>query len=152
MNHDPLVISLKKPPPAAPSPRPPERREEPHRSRPRRVSFRRAVLFAFLVVAAIALLAYIVVFGVQGKDSALTVDEKALVAHVGQLVRVPEGEEPVIAAISDLEPLKDQAFFKNASVGDIVIMYLKARRVILYDPREEKVLEVAPITEDISTP
>jgi hypothetical protein len=59
---------------------------------------------------------------------------------------LPSDEAPALAKVSDPTALGGQSFFKNAKVGDIVLMYQKAARAILYDPVINKILEVAPIT------
>lgn len=68
-----------------------------------------------------------------------------LIASVGKLIVLPEGEVPTIATVSDPEELKDQPFFVKAKVGDKVILYPQSRKAFLYDPTANKILEVAPI-------
>jgi len=72
-------------------------------------------------------------------------DTKSLVAAVAQLIVLPEGEEPTIATVTDLEKLKDQPFFANAKIGDKVLIWSQAKKVILYDPVANKIVEVAPL-------
>jgi len=75
-----------------------------------------------------------------------TVNEtNKLVADVGKLLVLPEGETPTIATVSDLEKLKSQPFFANAKNGDKVLIYTNAKKAILYDPVAHKIIEVAPI-------
>ncbi len=59
---------------------------------------------------------------------------------------LPEGETPTVATVSDLKPLKGQAFFAHATVGDKVLIYASAQKAILYNPRDKKIIEVAPIS------
>lgn len=68
-----------------------------------------------------------------------------LIADVGKLLVLPEGETPTIATVSDLEKLKSQPFFINAKNGDKVLIYTNAKKAILYDPVAHKIIEVAPI-------
>lgn len=75
---------------------------------------------------------------------------KALVAQVGQLILLPTGEDPTVATVVDPQLLKDQAFFANASKGDKVLIYAGAKRAILYNPAQHKVINVAPV--DLGTP
>lgn len=75
----------------------------------------------------------------------ITMTEAELLARVSKLIDVPQ-EQATIAVVSDLAPLSNQAFFKNARVGDIVLMYKKSLRAILYDPESNRIVEVAPIT------
>lgn len=77
--------------------------------------------------------------------------EAQIINNVSTLMAVPEGESPALAKVSDLSALKGQVFFANAKVGDIVLMYQKAARAILYDPIANKIIEVGPIQNSTST-
>ena len=68
-----------------------------------------------------------------------------LLAKVGKLIKLPAGEIPQIAIISDLSPLKNNAFFSNAKVGDRLLIFNNAKKAILYDPVENKIVEVGPL-------
>ncbi|HRH25448.1 MAG TPA: hypothetical protein PLD99_00645 [Parcubacteria group bacterium] len=68
-----------------------------------------------------------------------------LVERVGKLIYLPEDETPTMATVSDPELLKDQPFFAKARVGDKVLLYQKSKKAYLYDPKSNKLLEVAPI-------
>ena len=72
-------------------------------------------------------------------------ETRSLVASVGKLMDLPDGEDPTIATVSDPERLKDQPFFAKAKVGDRVLIYTNARKAILYDPTRNKIIDVAPI-------
>ena len=71
---------------------------------------------------------------------------KSLVIKVGKLIVLPEGEEPTVATVTDPELLKDQPFFANAKTGDKVLIYTNARKAVLYNPEENKIIEVAPVS------
>lgn len=68
-----------------------------------------------------------------------------LVAQVGKLIVLPEGEIPTIATVADPEKLKDQAFFSKAKMGDKVLIYTNSKKAFLYDVKNNKIVEVAPI-------
>ena len=72
-------------------------------------------------------------------------EAKTLVTKVGKLIVLPEGEEPTVATVTDPNLLKDQPFFANAKAGDKVLIYTNARKAILYNPEENKIVEVAPV-------
>ena len=72
-----------------------------------------------------------------------------IIAAVGRLIVLPANEQPTIATVSDPERLKDQPFFANAKTGDKVLIYALAKKAILYDPEEDKIVEVAPL--DLNT-
>lgn len=76
----------------------------------------------------------------------------AIVARVGQLMILPEGETPTLATVSDPEKLKGQSFFARAQKGDVVLIYAAVRKAILYSPSLDKIVEIAPInTESAAT-
>lgn len=75
-------------------------------------------------------------------------EAEQLVAVVGKLIILPQGELPTVATVSDPEVLKDQPFFAKAKKGDKVLLYATARKAYLFDPRANKILEVAPINLD----
>ncbi len=79
------------------------------------------------------------------KPKEQTNDVAKIVAEVGKLIKLPEGEVPSIATISNIEKLKDQPFFQNGRNGNILLVYNKASKAILYDPLEKRVIEVAPL-------
>lgn len=72
-------------------------------------------------------------------------ESKELVDKVGELVSLPEDEDPIIATVDDISELEGQAFFEKAEEGDKVLIYAKARKVYLYDPDSHKILEIAPL-------
>lgn len=72
-------------------------------------------------------------------------DTEKLVAQVGRLIVLPEGETPTVATVSDPEKLKDQPFFARAKKGDKVLIYTNTRKALLYDVENKKIVEVAPI-------
>ncbi len=79
------------------------------------------------------------------RDIEVKSDSQTLIEEVSKLISLPQDEEPTIATVSDPKLLKDQAFFANAKVGDKVLIYTKAKKAILYDPVNKKIMEVAPL-------
>ena len=79
-------------------------------------------------------------------------DVQALVAKVGKLIKLPEGELPTVATVTDVEKLKDQPFFARAKVGDKVLLYTQAKKAILYDPVDNLIVEVGPLIIPTLTP
>ncbi len=75
-----------------------------------------------------------------------SVDEEInrLKAEVGQLMVLPD-EQPTVATVTDPAQLKDQPFFKDAKVGDKVLIFTGANEAVLYDPVAKKILETAPL-------
>ena len=71
---------------------------------------------------------------------------KELITKVGKLIILPTGEEPVVATINDASALiKDQVFYKGSKNGDIVLVYQKASKAIVYSPERNLIVNVGPI-------
>ncbi|HEY4502956.1 MAG TPA: hypothetical protein VJC14_00750 [Candidatus Paceibacterota bacterium] len=81
---------------------------------------------------------------------------EALMAKVGRLIVLPEGETPTVATVADPEALKSQVFFAKAVKGDKVLIYTSAKKAFLYSVELDKILEVAPLdigeSQKASTP
>jgi hypothetical protein len=73
-------------------------------------------------------------------------ETEALSLAVGKLMELPKNEIPTVAVISNKEKLKDQAFFKAAEDGDRLLAYNTAMIAVLYRPRINKIINVAPIS------
>jgi len=83
---------------------------------------------------------------IKQNPQAVTQKETAdLVAKVGRLVILPEGEVPTVATVADPEALKSQAFFAGAAKGDKVLIYTTAKKAFLYSVSMNKIIEVAPL-------
>ena len=71
---------------------------------------------------------------------------KDIIAKVGKLIMLPTGEEPIVATINDAATLiKDQPFYKGSINGDIVLVYQKAAKAIIYSPTKGVIVNVGPI-------
>ena len=70
---------------------------------------------------------------------------KSVVDKVGKLIALPTDETPSLATVQDKSKLKDQPFFKNAVNGDKLLLFIKAKKAILYRESSNKIIEVAPI-------
>jgi hypothetical protein len=68
-----------------------------------------------------------------------------IVKAVASLIQMPS-EAPSLATVTDLAPLKDQEFFADAAIGDVLLLFPQSRRAMLYRPSENKLIQVAPLT------
>ncbi|MBL8030202.1 MAG: LytR C-terminal domain-containing protein [Candidatus Doudnabacteria bacterium] len=68
-------------------------------------------------------------------------DAKELVEKIGNMVILPETEQPSIATVVDLEPLAGQPFFEKARVGDKTLVYQSSGKAYLFRPSEGKIVE-----------
>lgn len=67
---------------------------------------------------------------------------------VGQLIALPNDESPTLATIQDKDKIKDQPFFANTKNGDIILIYTKAKKAIIFREKENKIINVGPISID----
>lgn len=86
--------------------------------------------------------AYTYVFAGEGTEREM----RSLVSSVSDHMLLPPDETPTIATVSDMHALEGQLFFKNAQVGDKVLMYMVSQKAILYRPSSDLIIEVGPIT------
>ena len=75
-------------------------------------------------------------------------EDMDLVSKIKNLIVLPNDEQPTIATVTDLEKLQNQPFFKNAKLGDKVLIYTVAKKAILYRPTENKIIELAPLNDE----
>ncbi len=109
-------------------------------------NFSRIVFFLALISIAAATYFFIRFNQLKNNPSVLAQSEtETLVARVSKLVALPQNEVPTVATVSEPELLKNQPFFANAKKGDKVLIYTKSQKAILYDPAENKIIEIASI-------
>jgi len=72
-------------------------------------------------------------------------EARAIVERVARHIVLPQGETPTIATVTDPERLKGQLFFAKTKMGDKVLIYTNAKKAILYNPTDDKIVEVAPL-------
>ncbi len=84
----------------------------------------------------------------KNPQQATEAETKTLLDNVAKLIDGLPAEQPTIATVTDLAPLKDQPFFANAQVGDKVLIYSQAKKAILYRPSTNKIVEIAPVDLD----
>lgn len=112
----------------------------------------RKLKIVFVVLAVVAL-AGIVSSGLLLKKvnslSAVTpdsqLDVQKTVDEVGQYILLPQDETPTLLTITDLNQLKDQPFFANALIGDKVLVYTTAKKVVLWRPSIHKIIGVSAL-------
>lgn len=72
---------------------------------------------------------------------------KGVITSVGKLIRLPTDENPTVATISNIDNLKkQQPFFANSKNGDKVLIYTKNKKIIIYDPVGNTIVDVGPLT------
>lgn len=67
-----------------------------------------------------------------------------LVGRISQFMVVPQGEEPSITVLGDIQELAaDQSFYQDAKDGDLLVVF--SNRAIIYDPVSDKLVTVSSI-------
>lgn len=84
----------------------------------------------------------------ETKETSAEMDPQSLLAAISKLIIIPKGETPTIATVMDPEQLKDQPFFVNAKKNDKLFIFSSAKEAFLYNPSENRIVKVAPITID----
>lgn len=113
------------------------------------------IILALALVASLALLAglYVKYLNLkkeinylqdpQAQQARVQRETQELVAQVGKLMVLPEGE-PTVATVVDAASLaKEQEFFKDAKNGDKVLIYKD--KAILFNPAEGRIVNVGPV-------
>lgn len=82
----------------------------------------------------------------QAQQEMAKKEAQTLVAKVGKLIMLPAGEEPTIATVTDVDALKkEQPFYRDAQNGDKVIIYMQAKKAIIYNEARDILVNVGPI-------
>ncbi len=84
----------------------------------------------------------------KSEEPKAEMDAQSLLAAVSKLIVIPKGETPTIATVIDPGQLKDQPFFINAQKNDKLFIFSNAKEAFLYNPSENRIVKVAPITID----
>lgn len=103
--------------------------------------------FLLLLVISIGASVYFYVKYREVSDLANSTGEAEIgyyVNKVGQLMQLPE-ETPSLATVTDKSKLAGQEFFKTAENGDKVLVYINAKKAILFRPSLNKIVDVAPV-------
>lgn len=78
-------------------------------------------------------------------------ETKQLVDKVSKLAVLPNGEDPTVATVTDVEKLKDQPIFAKAQNGDKLLIYAGAGKAFLYRPGDNKLVDVIPVNTSSSS-
>lgn len=66
-------------------------------------------------------------------------------AAVGRHYLLPEDEVPALATVEDKAKLNSE-FLRSAENGDKLLVYKNAKKVILYRPSIDRIIEVGPVS------
>lgn len=73
-------------------------------------------------------------------------DSSAVIARISKHVALPTGETPLVGTVTNAAALRsDQDFFAAVENGDVVVLYQKYQRAILYRPSRDILVNMGPI-------
>lgn len=76
---------------------------------------------------------------------------ESLLETVGKIYVLPN-ETPTVATVTDKNTLPNNFFYKQAEIGDKILIFANAHKIILYRPSLNKVVDVAEVEEATPTP
>jgi hypothetical protein len=110
----------------------------------RQISLAWAIRIVAIVVIITAVGVYLIVNNVNKNESS----DAGMLAELGNIIILPEGEDPVISTITDADGLKTGApFYRNAENGDKILIYAQAGKIIIYRESENLIINAGPIID-----
>lgn len=110
------------------------------------------LIVAGIIVVALAAAAIYFFMKYQGikknPNQVAQAEVNRIVKLVGQLMTLPNDESPTLATVQDKSKLSDQPFFASAQNGDVILIYTKAKKAIVYREKGNKIINVGPISID----
>lgn len=118
---------------------------------PRWVSFkdkRKAVVAVLLlIIAGVGYGVYEKFFNLSSEELAARQLAAAITAIEKHMI-LPEGDEPVLATVTDAEALKaQQPFFNGAVNGDQLLLFPRSIKAVIYSPSRDRIVNVGPIQQ-----
>ncbi len=72
-------------------------------------------------------------------------DVRIVAERVGRHYTLPRDETPALATVTDKQSLQTK-FLQQANNGDKILIYQKAKRVIIYRPDTDRIIDVGPVS------
>ncbi len=106
-----------------------------------------ALLFVFMALSAFLLFKINKLKNVKSNliNEPKTEEQKSVLEKVSEIVILPPNEVPELVVIKDLEEIKNEPFFKNAQVGDSVLIFINSKKAYLYRDSENRIVDIAPL-------
>lgn len=85
----------------------------------------------------------------QKQLAKISSDNSQLITEMlGKLVLLPKDETPTIGTVTDKSQLPAKPFFKNAENGDKIVLFTLAKKVYLYRPSLNKIIDIGPVISE----
>lgn len=109
---------------------------------------KKKILIAIVVVALVIIAGGAYLWSMpKTKKDASSAQIEAVLSKLENHMILPTGEVPKIASIDDpIGAAKIQPFVSGAVKGDLLILYAKAAKAILYSPSRDLIVNVGPVT------
>jgi hypothetical protein len=72
-------------------------------------------------------------------------DAALIAGEANKLVELPKEEQPTVATVTDSTQLASQPFFTAAKNGDEILIYKKAKKIVVYRPSENRVVAIGTL-------
>jgi|GEM_PF-2083281 len=96
------------------------------------------LLFVTIVAVSASLFFYLQYSAVQGKTQA----DQQLVERISQNVQLPTDETPIVVTVASKTKLTNKQLAKKVHDGDKLIIYSANRRIIVFRPSTEKIVDI----------
>lgn len=126
----------------------PEQHTTPKKQPVKNKSRRGLIASGIILSLAAGALAALFFTGKIGKSENLN-DPLTVKSKVAKHFVLPADEEPALATITDKNKI-NTPFLKKAENGDKMLIYQEAKRIILYRPSLDRIIDVGPVS--IATP
>jgi hypothetical protein len=78
-----------------------------------------------------------------------TTKDAAVLQAVSELMILPSEPDPIIALVADAARLQaEQAFYRGAENGDVLLVFPQSRQAIIYRPSSNKIVNAGPLIVD----
>jgi hypothetical protein len=76
-------------------------------------------------------------------------NDDAVLQAVSELMILPADQDPIIAMVADATRLQsEQAFYRGAENGDVLLVFPQSRQAIIYRPNSNKIVNAGPLIVD----
>lgn len=90
------------------------------------------------------------ILGMQNPQEKAKQETEIIAEKIRKLMDLPKDDEPVLATVQDKDLLtKEQSFFEGAENGDVVLIFPKSAKAILYSPKRNVIVNAGPVVSGL---
>lgn len=83
---------------------------------------------------------------IDSSKSGQSAQTKDVINSVSKIAIVPTDETPTVATVTNVDKLKDQAFFADAKNGDKILLYRNQKKAIIYRPSTNQIVNINTVS------